>query len=296
MTQSQLLDSTMQLLVDKGAESAYSFIKRNYEKCEDPCDARVYQLRCTLAIQSGQIDEGLEIMNEAVMTRELWFRPEFFDDEVLAPVWKTETYKQCRHRSDRLYTEARQKAKTFCTWDRVRDQRIMLALHGNGQSIQDSKQLWQFAEEFGWQTEYIQSKELDFVGKYRWNDNSSAPYQLETICGQVGWHDYDERALVGYGSGCNVILRALNGGMLECEKIILVSPHIPVIESDEENIFKMLLNADSQLLVFCCKGRDNTSAVKLVRDAIGHGVAAKLIEAEGSGVPNNFPELVKPYL
>lgn len=298
MTQSEVLNTALQYLVDQGAAEAYSYLKYNFGNCDEPYCAQIYGLRCSLAVRCGSIDEALEIMYEAVIDKELWFRPEFFDDEVLQPIWKTEVYKQCRQRSDRLYTEARQKAKTFCTWDRVRANRIMIALHGNGQNIEDSKKVWQFAEELDWQTEYIQSKELDSVGKYRWEDNSAAPYQLEAICGNIGWHDYDERALVGYSTGCNVILRALNGGMLECEKVIFVSPYIPVMDTHAESIYKVLLSSGSELTVFCCKGDEVSCeyASRLVNGAIEKGIPAKLIEAEGCGVPTSFSALAEPYL
>ena len=298
MTQSEVLNTALQFLLDKGAEQAYSYLKSNFGRCDEPYSAEIYKLRCSLAVRCGLIDEALEIMNEAVIEKELWFRPEFFDDEVLAPVWKTETYKRCRHKSDRLYTEARQKSKTFCTWNRVRAERIMVALHGNGQNAEDSKAVWKFAEELGWQTEYVQSKEPDSVGKYRWEDHSAAPYQLEAICGNIGWHDYDERALAGYGSGCNVILRALNGGMLECDKIILVSPNIPMIDSQAESLFKTLISSGSVLTVLCCKG-DSVSigyAQRLVKGAMEKNIPVKYIEAEGTGVPKNLAEQVKPYI
>ncbi|MBE6992211.1 MAG: hypothetical protein E7430_06510 [Ruminococcaceae bacterium] len=298
MTQSEVLNTALQYLLDKGAEEAYSYLKSNFGRCDEPYSSQIYSLRCCLAVQSGNADEALCIMNEAVIEKELWFRPEFFDDEVLAPVWKSEIYKQCRHKSDRLYTEARQKAKTFCTWDRVRANRIMVALHGNGQSVSDSKAVWQFAEELGWQTEYIQSKEPDSVGKFRWEDNSSAPYQIEAICGNIGWHDYDERALAGYGSGCNVILRTLNGGMLECEKIILVSPYIPMLDTQADSLYRSLVSSGSELMVICCKG-DSVSgsyASRLVKGAMEKGIPVKFIEAEGSGVPKNLAQQVKPYI
>lgn len=296
MTQSEVLNTALQYLLDRGAAEAYSYLKYNFGNCDEPYSSQVYGLRCSLAVQCGLMDEALEIMNEAVMEKGLWFRPEFFDDEVLAPVWKTEVYKHCRHKSDRLYTEARQKAKMLCTWNRVRAGRIMIALHGNGQNAEDSQKLWGFAEECDWQVEHIQSKELDSMGKYRWDDHSAAPYQVETICGSIGWHDYDERALVGYGSGCNIILRAINSGMLECERLLLVSPHIPMIDTQAESLYKILLSAGSELVVFCCKGEEGEYASRLVKGAIENGISAKLVEAEGHGVPRNLAELARPYI
>ena len=119
MTQSEVLNIAMQYLLDKGAAEAYSYLKNDFEHCDEPYGSQLYGLRCSLAAQCGLIDEAMEILSEAVMEKELWFRPEFFDDEALAPVRRTDIYKKCRQRSDRLFTEARQKSKMICTWNRV---------------------------------------------------------------------------------------------------------------------------------------------------------------------------------
>jgi hypothetical protein len=223
MTENQLLNSTLEILENEGAEQAYTYIVEKKNEVNS-YNSQIYNFLYCLAAVCGNREEALSWLEEAIIKNEYWYRPEVFDDSDLESLQGDVRFVNCKFISARRYLEANKTAKTINTWKDVSSPRLLLALHGNQQNIQMCKENWDFMKDYGYQVEYVQSCELDSYDLYRWEDNGSGDSQLHEVIQSMEWNRYQQHILSGFSAGCNVILKALTKYDFKFEQIILQSP------------------------------------------------------------------------
>lgn len=299
MKENQLLNNTLEVLDKKGVENAYDYIVKKREEF-DMSSSQIYNYMYCLAAVCGKIEEALLWMEEAIIKKGYWYRPDVFEDSDLDSIRDDKRYDVCRLVSEKRYLEAEKKAKTVCTWEKVSSKQILLAVHGNQENIQMCKENWDYLKEQGYQVEYIQSREVDSYQLYRWDDDGDGDEQLEKVISSIDWNIYKNHVLCGFSAGCNVILKGLAKYSFICESIILQSPWIPVINQNLNEILTTLKKRQINVLVICGESDEDCRSLTeiFVKKAIDYGVKIKEVWIKGLSheFPDNFEEIVNQFL
>lgn len=300
MNENKLLNTTLIIYDSQGAEQAYSFLLRNHNSIIVSNKSQIYNFLYCLAAVTGKKEESLSWIEEAVIEKGYWYRPEVFDDSDLEILAGEERFEHCKEISKSRYLAAEKMAGTVCTWTRNTSNDILLALHGNQQNIQICKAYWEFMKKKGTQVEYVQSRELDSYQLYRWEDNGDGDRQLDNVCGKIDWNNYRTRILGGFSSGCNVILKSLMINEFTCDYIILQSPWIPVINEELDNVLANLKQKKIKILMICGESDEDCAplAQMFQQKAIESNIDISTIWVKGLShdFPDNFEEIVSEYL
>lgn len=241
---------------EQGISEAYSYLI-NKKSVIQTVSSQYYNFLYCLAAMDNKNDEALAWLEEAIIDKELWYRSEVFEGEDLDGIRDLERFKKCFEISERKYKIALEQTKTLFTWKEKERNKLVVALHGNQQNLNDSKEKWDFLRKKEYQVEYIQSSEIDSIHIFRWENEGTGPKQLTDAVKQTPWNDYDKKILCGFSSGCNVILRSILHYDLNCSTIILQSPWIPMIENELEDVVQKLEELKINVFVICGKKDDD---------------------------------------
>ena len=282
MSEERLLDEALEILGKSGASEAYAYILSNKELLDEH-SGQLYNFLYCLSAVIGAKDEALGWMREAIIDRDYWYRPEVFEDSDLDSIRDEAEFAECKKISDERYREALKSSRTLCTWKEVKRAKLALALHGNQQNMDSDKGYWRYLEDEGYQVEYVQSQTIDSHMLYRWENNGET--QLDGVIKQIPWESYDAHALCGFSAGCNEILKTLANTDFKCEKIILQSPWIPIID-DADSLDRLLTALCKVTMHIICGENDDDClphAKKLAEAAASQGLDCKLEIIAGLG-------------
>lgn len=118
---------------------------------------------------------------------------------------------------------------------------LIIALHGNMQSVEDAAEEWKFMAEKGWIVALPQSSQEGISGGYIWTDFSVAIPELKRHYGQIAEnHKIDTERLVvaGFSMGGALAAQVCLDQHIPCRKFILVGPYIKAPADLEEPIKK----------------------------------------------------------
>lgn len=290
MTETKLLNNTLDLITGDSTIEAYEYLKDNTQHLEEP-SSQVYNFLYCLAATSGKKEEALKWLEIAIIEKELWYRPEVFLDEDLDTLREEPEFIRCVEKSKEGYDEAEKKAKTVGTWHGKDKVHIALALHGNQQNNTISEQYWSFIGSHTLQIEYLQSKEIDSYHLYRWEDEGTGPQQLKDYQELIQWNGYDNKLLLGFSAGCNTILGAIKEYDVECSAMILVAPWIPMVEKEDLDVLLDNLKAQETAILLICGTEDEDCyplCQKFEERMRAKGIKVKSIYEEGLG--HDYPE------
>jgi hypothetical protein len=299
MTENKILNKTLELLDNQGIHEAYDYLQLHKQDF-DTLSSQYYNYLYCLAALDDKPNEALHYLEEAIIGKELWYRPEVLEDEDLDSIRDTDRFKTAKQISDKRYHMAMENTQTLSTWNAKKKERLILALHGNQQSIKDSQEDWAFLEKLGYQVEYVQSEEIDSCGIYRWEDEGTGSTQLKKVIDAVEWSDYQESGLCGFSSGCNVILKAILDYDFPCNTIILQSPWIPMIDDSLETLTTKVIELKTEVLIIC--GREDedcferSQALYLHLKEQGVDVRKQWIDGLGHELPEGHDRIVKQLL
>lgn len=245
MKENKILDNTLELIDETGTLKAYEYLKTHLIKEE--WSSQVYNFLYCLAATSNKPKEAMSWLNEAIIKKGLWYRPEVFEDEDLNSIRDDEKFKEYVQISTSRYNKAKEDATTKFSWRLKSADNLIVVLHGNQQNNTISKAYWHPIRRPDYQIEYLQSKEIDSCGLYRWSDHGDGPDQLVEALKCVSASGYNRIVLVGFSAGCNTILRGILKKNLKVEKLILFSPWIPIVKENGNNILQVLKEKDIEL-------------------------------------------------
>lgn len=300
MTETYILDMTFDILIEKGANSAYSYLTThlNYE---NDLSSQTYNYLYCLAAMTERQTEALKWLHQAIIEKELWYRPDVFEDSDLDSLRDFEEFKNYIHISNKRYIEALKKTKTIFTWTSKKEDNLMIIFHGNQQNNTISRTFWNKVHLLNCQTEYIQSKEMDSFDLFRWNDDGDGPAQFESATNNLQHKilhtPYKSINLIGFSSGCNTILRIMLECTLPIDHIVLFSPWIPMIETQSDNLFANLLERGTKITIVCGKKDEDClpNAFRLEADAKNNNLPIEVhyIEDLGHVYPDDLDEWSK---
>lgn len=299
MTEDKLLDDTIARIDDTGTLKAYEYLKSNLHMI-DGISSQVYNYLYCLAATSGKDDAAIFWLNEAIIDKEMWYRPDVFKDEDLDTIRDKDEFKVCEDISMKRYEEALEIAHTEFTWKGMNEDRLMVVLHGNQQNNAISMRIWSEVDILNYQIEFLQSKELDSYGIYRWNDDGDGPIQLNSALRMTREFSYEERILVGFSAGCNTILRTMLTDNFTCNKVILFSPWIPVIETAGDEVIKALKAKETEVIIICGELDEDCMPQCQLFESKANEFALKCefkyISDMGHEYPSNLKEIINQYL
>jgi len=115
MNEIKLLNDTLELIGDDGTAKAYEYLLSNLGQIDNR-SSQVYNFLYCLAATSGKQVEALDWMEEAIMEKGLWFRPEVYEDEDLDSIREDDRFKEYTSLSLARYLEASKTVETEFTW------------------------------------------------------------------------------------------------------------------------------------------------------------------------------------
>jgi len=280
MREEQLLDKALAILSENGASEAYNYLLSNKDLIDEH-SGQLYNFLYCLSAVVGAKEESLAWIREAIIDKGYWYRPEVLEDDDLDLIRNESSYMECKKISDERYYEALKTTKTLCTWAEIKSEKLALVLHGNQQNMYSDNGYWKHLEKYGYQVEYVQSKIIDSYMLYRWEDAEET--QLDSIIGKLPWDKYTTRELVGFSAGCNEILKTLLKTGITCEKIVLQSPWIPMIEDNLDSLLNVLANINIEII--CGENDDDClpNAKKFADETVKQGLNCKLQIIDGLG-------------
>ncbi|WP_100065452.1 hypothetical protein [Miniphocaeibacter massiliensis] len=169
----------------------------------------------------------------------------------------------------------------------------MIAFHGNQQNISIARSNWKYIENYNYQVEYIQSKILDSYNLFRWEDEENT--EVHKVLKEIPWNLYEEKILSGFSSGCNEIFKLLLEKSTLADKIILISPWIPIIDSKLDNILNIINDNNINVQIICGKeDKDCYPFVKLIKSKVygNKNFDINIIERLKHEFPENIEKLV----
>jgi len=291
MREEQLLDKALLILGESGASESYNYLLNN-RGLIDRHSSQLYNFLYCLSAVIGAKDESLAWMREAIIDKGYWYRPEVFEDDDLDSIRNEPDFLECRKISDERYREALKTTKTLCSWKEIKSAKLALVLHGNQQNMDSDNEYWKYLENDGYQVEYVQSKTIDSYLLYRWEDDGEI--QLDGMIEKLPWKKYDSHVLCGFSSGCNEILKTLLNADIKCEKIVLQSPWIPMIDNNLDSLLNAIINVSIE--IYCGSNDEDCLpyAKRLADEALKRGLNCKLqiINGLGHGLPI---EAISPF-
>lgn len=299
MNEIKLLNDTLELIGDDGTEKAYDYLLSNLDHIDNR-SSQVYNFLYCLAATSGKQGEALDWLEEAIVEKGLWYRPEVYEDEDLDSIREDDRFKEYSTISLARYHDALKTVETVFTWREVKGNNLIIVLHGNQQNNEISKSHWSEIDSPENQVEYLQSHEIDSYQLYRWEDDGDGPTQLKQAIHSMDLNKYSLKVLAGFSAGCNTILRAIKAGDVECDKIILQSPWIPCIQNELDELMSIILKKNIEILMICGLNDEVSLSQCLEFDKkskeIGLNCKTVLIEGLGHEYPDQFKEIVSEFL
>jgi hypothetical protein len=244
------LDKTLELIDETGTLKAYEYLKTNLNQDSD-WSSQAYNFLYCLAATSERPDEAISWLNEAVMDKGLWYRPEVFEDEDLDTIRGLKQFQKCVEVSSQRYNEAIKRSKTEFSWTSKCADNLAIVLHGNQQNNLISKSYWESLSRPDYQIEYLQSNEIDSCGLFRWSDDGDGPEQLANALVEIRDSAYESTLLIGFSAGCNTILRGILERNVVVNKVILFSPWIPIVERNLEGVIQHLMEEHIEVVMVC---------------------------------------------
>jgi len=298
MTETQLLDSTLDLIDETGTGKAYEYLL-SCMPGKGERSSQIYNFLYCLAATSGRREEALSWLEEAVLEKDLWYRPEVFEDSDLDMIRSDERFKVCAEVSQQKYREALRNAKPEFSWRGQAEENLIVVLHGNQQNNMISRQFWSRLDIRGYQVEYLQSKEIDSFNLYRWNDDGDGPQQLAAALNRVH-HLYRKRILAGFSAGCNTILRAVQSGQRTADRLLLFSPWMPVVKDAGDEIIETLRISGIKVVLICgAKDKESLEHCRVFEEKSrkqGFDFSLRVIENLGHAYPEDPSTWIKMYL
>ena len=232
MNESELLEKVLKLC-EESYDKGYRYLLKERKKLPGGGSGQVVYFLLCLSAGDGKTEQAMEYVREAE-SRKLWFRKEALEDGDLEELSGIPEYEAFLRHSAEREAEAFSRSATVCTFQRKRKDRLLLCLHGNGETAESAISDWKavLGDPEGWQIEGIQSGRPHDNDTFRWEDNDEDYRQLEKVLGKLPLTDFEKVVLCGFPAGCNMILECMDRSKVKCDGIVLQSPWIPYAMRD----------------------------------------------------------------
>lgn len=294
--ENDLLEETLSL-AEKDYGEAYRYLRSEYEQHPDHYGPQTLYFLACLAGGSCQPETALAWLQEAILAKGWWYRPEVLADDDLATLQDNAAFLAVKALSDARHAEAASSAKAVFSWQGKTADRLFLAVHGNTQNGSIAREDWAplLAGRPSWQLETIQSAEPDGYGTYRWSYDMESYVPVADAIGRMQGEGYDRIACGGFSAGCDMLLRAIAFSPARCDALILQSPWIPMLENHAGELTDALRQKGITLKIRCgSEDEDCLPMAEQLHDLLQRaGVPAELTIQPGNR--HQFSEMEEPH-
>ncbi len=297
MNEDVLFEEIFDTLDTKGPAEAYKKMLDGYKNIEVP-SSQVYNFLYCLASLSGHKEEALEWLSVSIEEKGFFYRPEVFEDTDLDAIRHEERFNYLTNLSEKRYIDASSKSEIKCSFKSKTTSNIALVLHGNQQNNDISRNYWDDVFCSDIQVEYLQSPHIDSYNRFRWNYDVDYNEIILKVLENISWEHYDKKILCGFSSGCNTILRLLLNDSVECDKVVLVAPWIPMIDTLGELLVESLKRKNIQSLIICGEHDLAIDRVRKLENLLKHNhvlVQVNYIQDMGHIYPTDLKNLVNAF-
>ena len=239
-----ILDQALEIYSGSGQKEAYDLLVSKFSTHHHP-SSQYYNFLYCLAAAIGKRDEAIHWLNQAIVERGFWYRSEVFEDTDLDSIRDEPEFERLKKISDSRYRDALCHSETMCTFKQVEKKKLALVLHGNQQNISSDHGFWSYLELEGYQVEYVQSKNIDSIDLYRWEEKEAI--QLNEVLAALPLEAYTDIALCGFSAGCNEILRTIIDYQFRPARVIFMAPWIPILAKEESEVRRLLEEVEIEI-------------------------------------------------
>lgn len=251
MNEDTLLEGILALAETGGYAAAYAALSEKLPEFPgEPSPQVLYFLAC-LAGGGGRADMAVQWLKDAIDARGYWYRPEMLDDGDLSCLAENADFIRLKALSDKRCKAAQESAKPLFTWKEKTADKLLIAVHGNGQNAKIAKEPWAQLSSPALQIEAVQSSIVDSYERFRWNYDEENYYDFVAAARKIERAGYEKLIFAGFSAGCDILLRTLLREEIRCDVLLLQSPWIPIIDTDLEKVAKMLADKGIETRIFC---------------------------------------------
>jgi len=258
LTYNQLINQTLNHYLNGDYKEAYTTITEKASLVTGN-EAQVYNFRYSIACKLGDTELALNLFKEAILEKGFWYACSYLkeDDDLEAlrssPEFEA-LYEICHARE----AKSRESVKSSLLVLSPEHQevsatkQILIALHGNQENALLTKPYWSEALNHGITLVLPQSSQIEFSDAYCWDDLEKSTLELASLFNQLMEEmpvPIENRMIGGFSAGARTALSAVITSAVEVDKLILVSPWLPEIDTLEDELEK-LKAMDVKLYVF----------------------------------------------
>ncbi len=303
MTYTQILNETLAVYRQSGAEAAFEFVEREAKSLAGDYP-QIDNFRYALAAAAGKKQEAMNIMREAIEGKGYWYSYEYLEaDEDLDLLRKEPEFEKwlqlCKEREEEAI--ANQESKILLLGNEGEPKPLLLVLHGDQENLEIAKPYWEGAVEQGYLVALQQSSQVEFSHGYNWSDICQGVAEVGTyaealnaegLAGSPVW-------IGGFSAGCNVALRAMLDGAIEADHFVFMAPWLPDLEDWKADLAKLkekgirghILVGDQD-----CDCQEGAEALASLLTDLDLDVTFELIEGLSHDYPDDFAERLADWL
>ena len=296
LTYFELINLAMRLYREGKLAEAYDLVNENSDvKPGNP--AQILNFRYSIASRLGDSELAMKLMREAIVDKGYWYGYEYLlEDDDLKPLQDLPEFRslaeKCREREIEAKVDSKPSLKIMRTGESdVHRPRLLMALHGNGDSVALTENYWLSCLCHGYDLVLPQSSQITFWEGYTWNDLDKGLSELIEHLGSahrmIGAEPKD-LVLAGFSGGARLALLAVLKGEVTTSGLILVAPWLPELDSWAEDIQSIGIKG-TKCWIFCGdQDRDCLEGSKklgTMLEMAGTHVHLEIIE----GLDHDFP-------
>ena len=292
---------------DAGDQSGALDLLTRSEPLFSPQAALTRMLRVELLARMDRATEAVDLLRDG-LDRGYRYRGRWLRHERFAALTSQSDFSSLVERSDAQYERAQADASPdlgiYAPDEEARggEQPMLVALHGNNRTMQDTVPSWQSIVADGWVLAVPQSSEIATTpGFFLWNDRERAMKDLETHLATLRSRlslDPNRLVLGGFSMGARLALELGLSGRFPTKRVLAIATWLPDFESLAA-LFEpsAMQNARVHVVV----GRHDTSgydgSVKLVEHLRTLGASAVVeIHDGGHEEPRDMPGTLRRAL
>lgn len=303
MTYTQILNETLAVYRESGAEAAFDFVEREAAFLEGDYP-QIDNFRYALAAASGKKQEAMAIMREAIEKKGYWYSYEYLEADDDLDLLRKEpefiTWLQiCKEREEEA--RANQESKILLLGNEGEAKPLFLVLHGDQENLEIAKPYWESVVDQGFLLALQQSSQVEFSHGYNWNDVNQGVAEVGTYVEALGQEGLIGKPvwIGGFSAGCNVALRAMLDDAIDADHFVFMAPWLPDLDEWKPELVKLkekemighILVGDQD---FDCQEGAEMLAAEL--DELGVEYTFELIEGLSHDYPDDFSGKVQSWL
>ena len=303
MTYTQILNETLAVYRQSGAEAAFDFVEREAQSLTGDYP-QIDNFRYALAAAAGKKKEAMAIMKEAIEGKGYWYSYEYLEaDDDLDLLRKEPEFEKwlqlCKEREEAAIDN--QESKILLLGNEGEPKPLLLVLHGDQENLEIAKPYWETVVERGYLLALQQSSQIEFSHGYNWNDvyqgvtevgTYAEALNAEGLMGSSVW-------IGGFSAGCSVALRAMLDGAIEADRFVFMAPWLPDLEEWKSDLIKLKEKGiKGHILVGNqdCDCQEGAETLASLLKELDLEVTFELIEGLSHDYPDDFAERLQGWL